>query len=60
MNRTHVNDFGESELAALNAGAEVSFVLDEEAWEDAVDESNVDCEMLCQSQWRSSVPSSTD
>ena len=54
MNRPHVLDSREEELAILNANVDAS-VLDEDAWEDATDESGVDCEMLCHSQWRSST-----
>ena len=53
------DDEGIEELA-LAQSAQASSVLDEEAWEDAVDESGIDCKMLCQSQWRSSMPSSGD
>ena len=60
MHRPHVVDFREKELAALNANAEASFVIDEDAWEDATDESGVDCEMLCHSQWRASTLDSVD
>ena len=41
MNRPHVTEFGESELAALNASAEASVVLDEDSWEEAIDESDL-------------------
>jgi hypothetical protein len=44
-----------AEELALAESAEGSLVLDEDAWEDAVDESGIDCKMLCQSQWRSST-----
>ena len=60
MRRPHVIEFSEKELAALNANAERSFVVDEDDWEDATDESGVDCEMLCHSQWRSSTLDSVD
>jgi hypothetical protein len=53
MNRSHVVQIKEEELVALNAAAEPSFVMDEEAWEDAIDDSGVDCDLLCHSQWRS-------
>ena len=59
MNRRHVLDFSEDELGLLNANLDAS-VLDEDAWEDATDESGVDCEMLCHSQWRSSTFDSVD
>jgi len=52
-------DSSEKELAILNANVDAS-VLDEDAWEDATDESGVDCEMLCHSQWRSSTFDSVD
>jgi len=48
------------EELALAQSAQASSVLDEEAWEDAVDESGIDCTMLCHSQWRSSMPASGD
>ena len=44
-NRVHALGFSEKELAILNARVDAS-VLDEDAWEDATDESGVDCEML--------------
>ena len=59
MSRPHVLDLGEKELAILNANVDAS-VLDEDAWEDATDESGVDREMLCHSQWRSSTLDSVD
>jgi len=59
MNRPHVLDFGEKEAAILNTNADAS-VLDEDAWEDATDESGLDCEMLCRSRWRSSTFDSVD
>ena len=59
MNRSHVIDFSERELAILNASVDAS-VLDEDAWEDATDEAGVDREMLCHSQWRSSTLDSAD
>jgi hypothetical protein len=59
MNRPPVLDSSEEELAMLNASFDAS-VLDEHAWEDATDESGVDCEMLCHSQWRSSTFDSVD
>ena len=49
-----------AEERALAESAEGSLVLDEDAWEDAVGESGIDCKMLCQSQWRSSPPSAVD
>jgi hypothetical protein len=57
MNRPPV--FSEKELAILNANVDAS-VLDEDAWEDATDESGVDREMLCHSQWCSSRFDSVD
>ena len=59
MNRSDELDFGEKGLAMLNANLDGS-VLDEDAWEDATDESGVDCEMLCHSQRRSSTFDSVD
>src|SRR6266851_4746966 len=59
MNQPPVLDSSEKELAILNANVDAS-VLDEDAWEDATDESGVDCEMLCHSQCRSSTFDSVD
>jgi hypothetical protein len=59
MNRPHALDFSEKELAILNANVDAS-VLDEDAWEDATDETGVDRDMLCHSQWRSSTLDSAD
>ena len=59
MNRPHVLVSSEEELAMLNAKLDAS-VLDEDAWEDATDESGVDREMLCHSQYRSSTFDSLD
>jgi hypothetical protein len=59
MNRPPVLDSSEKELAILNASVD-AYVLDEDAWEDATDESGVDCEMLCHSQWCSSTFDSVD
>jgi hypothetical protein len=59
MNRPLVLDLSEKELAILNANVDAS-VLDEDAWEDATDETGVDREMLCHSQWRSSTLDSVD
>jgi hypothetical protein len=59
MNRSHVLDSSEEELAILNANLDAS-VLDEDTWEDATDETGVDREMLCRSQWRSSMLDSVD
>jgi hypothetical protein len=50
MNRLHVHDFSEKELV-LNAIVDAP-ILDEDAWEDATDESDFDCEVLCHSQSR--------
>jgi hypothetical protein len=55
MHRPHAIEFSEKDLVALNANAEASFVIDEDAWEDATDESGVDCDVLCHSQWRAST-----
>jgi hypothetical protein len=49
-----------AEELVLAESAEGLLILDEDAWEDAVDESGIDCTMLCQSQWRSSPPSAVD
>lgn len=59
MNRPHALGFSEKELAILNANVDVS-VLDEDAWEDATNESGADREMLCHSQWRTSMFDSAD
>jgi len=54
MNRPRVLVSSEEEFAILNANVDAS-VLDEDAWDDATDETGVDREMLCHSQWRSST-----
>jgi hypothetical protein len=59
MSRPHIFDFGEEESTILNANVQAS-VLDEDAWEDATDESGVDYEMICSAQWRSSTFDSVD
>ena len=59
MNRPRVLVSSEEEFAILNANVEAS-VLDEDAWDDATDETGVDREMLCHSQWRSSTLDSID
>ena len=59
MNRPHVLDSSEEELAILNANLDAS-VLDEDTWADATDETGVDREMICHSQWRSSTLDSVD
>ena len=59
MNRPHVLVSSEEELAILNAKLDAS-VLDEDTWADATDETGVDREMLCHSQWRSSAFDSAD
>jgi hypothetical protein len=59
MNRPRVFDSSEEELAILNAKLD-AYVLDEDTWEDATDETGVDREMLCRSQWRSSTLDSVD
>ena len=59
MNRPRVLVSSEEDLAILNANVDAS-VLDEDAWDDATDETGVDREMLCHSQWRSSTLDSVD
>ena len=59
MNRPRVLVSSEEDLAILNANGDAS-VLDEDAWDDATDETGVDREMLCHSQWRSSTLDSVD
>ena len=59
MNRLQAPDLSEKEMAILNANVDAS-VLDEDAWEDATDESGLDREVLCHSQWRSSTLDSVD
>ena len=59
MNRPHVLDSSEEKLAILNANLDAS-VLDEDMWGEATDETGVDREMLCRSQWRSSMLDSVD
>jgi hypothetical protein len=53
MNRSDVRDSGEKELATPNANTDVA-ILDEDAWEDATNESGVDWEKLCDSHRRTS------
>ena len=59
MNRPQALGFSEKEVAILNANVDAS-VPDEDAWEEATDESDFDREMLCQSRWRSSTFDSVD
>jgi len=59
MNRPRVLVSSEEEFAILNANVDAS-VLDEDAWDDATDDTGVDREMLCHSQWRSSTLDSVD
>jgi hypothetical protein len=59
MNRPRMLDFGENGLTASKANLD-TYVLDEEAWEDATDEASVDCEILRHSHWRSSTLDSID
>jgi hypothetical protein len=40
---------GERELAELNARAEASLTYDDDAWDDAVRDSEADCASLCES-----------
>jgi hypothetical protein len=49
-----VRDSSEIELAALNTNMDAA-ILDEDAWEEATDESGVDWETLCHSHWRTSA-----
>ena len=59
MNRPHMLVSSEEDLAILNANLDAS-VLDEDTWADATDDTGVDREMLCHSQWRSSTLDSVD
>jgi hypothetical protein len=59
MNRPQALGFSEKEVTIDNANGDAS-ILDEDAWEDATDESGFDCEMLCYSRWRSSTFDSVD
>jgi len=59
MHRSRVVHTEDQDLAILNAKAD-ALILDEEAWEDAIDDSGVDCDILCHSQWRSSTDLSGD
>ena len=59
MNRPHVLDSREEELAILNAKLD-AYVLDEDTWEDATDETGIDREMFRHSQRRSSTLDSVD
>lgn len=54
MNRAYAVDLSEEELAILNASVDAS-CLDEDAWEAATDELDLDCEMLRHSQRSSST-----
>jgi hypothetical protein len=54
MNRANAADLSEEELAIPNASVDAS-CLDEDAWEAATDESDIDCEILRHSQRRSST-----
>ena len=60
MNRAHVGQIGEKELAALNESSEKLIELDEEAWEAACDDDAVDYTALCRSHWRAQNPEDAD
>ena len=59
MNRAYAVDLGEEKQAITNASVDAS-CLDEDAWEAATDESDIDCEILRHSQQRSSTFASID
>jgi hypothetical protein len=52
MGQSTVIKFGEKELSALNARADVLSKRDASAWEEAVDWGIPDCSTLCASEWR--------
>ena len=54
MNRPHVPAFREDEFVVMNARLD-AIVLDQDAWEDATDQSGIDREMLGLSPWRPSI-----
>ena len=52
MNQTAAVQFGEKELAALNARADALSLRDANAWEEAVDWGVPDCATLRPIEWR--------
>ena len=52
MNQAAVVDFGEKELAALNARADALCLRDATDWEEAVDWGVPDCTDLRPGEWR--------
>jgi hypothetical protein len=53
-------DDDRSEELAPTESVEASFVVDEDAWEEATSGSRAECEMLYHSQLRSAMPWSVD
>ena len=47
--------FGEKELSALNAKADVLSKRDAIEWEEAIDWGAPDCSTLCASEWRTAT-----
>jgi hypothetical protein len=52
MGQSTANKFGEKELSALNARADVLLQRNANDWEEAVDWGVPDCSNLCASEWR--------
>jgi len=52
MDQSTAMKFGEKELSALNARADVLSQRDANDWEEAVDWGVPDCNNLCASEWR--------
>jgi hypothetical protein len=52
MDQSTAVNFGEKELSALNAKADVLSKRDANAWEEAVDWGVPDCSAFCPSEWR--------
>ncbi len=60
MGQSTVVKFGERDLSALNAKADVLSKRDESAWEEAVDWGAPDCSTLCASEWRMAMAPNFD
>lgn len=52
MSPTTTDDREEKQLSALNAKAEAMSMMDESAWEEAIDWGAPDYSTLCPSEWR--------
>ena len=59
MNALHAADLSEEELVILNTNVD-AFILDEDGWNDATDDSGVGREMHFPSQWRPSTFDAAD